>query len=244
MRLTDEVPANTQARIAGALWLAVIITGAFATLTMRQLYMANDPAGTAVRLLASESQFRVAFVVNVISFACYVGVTVILWVLLKPVSRTLALLAAALGVTGVAIGMATSLAQLIPLLLLNGSHLASFTTEQLQGLALTSFLVNTQGALVSWVFFGLQCVIAGYLIARSSFLPRILGVLLAIGGTGYVIGCSMILIFPNIGGKLFPILLGAAFIGEGSLTAWLLAKGVNLAKWNEYSRQPRQAFTR
>lgn len=235
MEMSDNASAHTQARIAGGLWLAVIITGVFATLLTRAVYVPDNPLSTAARLLASESEFRLAFVLSIISFACYVGVTVILCVLMNPVSRTLALLTGVLGVTGTTVGMATSLSQLVPLLLLKGSYLTTFTSDQLRSLALTSFLFNAQGILVSWVFFGLQMVTVGYLIARSNFLPRVLGVLLAFGGSIYVIGSFVTLVWPNLGGRLFPILGGAAFIGEGSLAVWLLVKGVNLGKWEEYS---------
>ena len=228
---TDPMSVYNKARLTGALWLAVIVTGAFATLMARAIYVPGDPAATAASLLAAETQFRFAFVTNIVSFACYAAVTGLLYVLLKPVSQTLALIAMIFGVTGTAIGMSTSVAELVPLLLLKGSYLVGFSREQLSSLALTSFSTSRQGVLVSWVFFGLQCFTAGFLIACSSFLPRILGILLSLGGSAYVLGCLSILLWPGAGGSLFPVLAATALLGEGALSVWFVVKGLNVERW-------------
>ena len=83
------------------------------------------------------------------------------------------------------------------------------------------------------VFFGIQCISIGYLVARSTFLPGIPGVLLAIGGTCYVIVSLSNFLAPSLGPHLVPFMMPIALIGEGSLGGWLLVKGVNVQRWNE-----------
>ena len=235
MTMLHEASAHAKARIAGGLWWAVIIAGSYGAFATGGLYVPNDPAATAARILGAESQVRLAFVANVVSWACYIGVTVIMRDVLNPVGRTLASLSAFFGITGIAAGMAISIAQLVPLLLLKATYPTGFTPDQLRSLAFTALGVNRLGFLLSLVFFGLQVVTLGYLIARSTFLPRILGVLLALGGSSYVIGAFMTFVSPAAGARLSPIVLAAAFVGEGSLGLWLLLKGVNVRNWEEQS---------
>src|SRR6267143_6146963 len=85
------------------------------------------------------------------------------------------------------------------------------------------------------LFFGAQCVTVGYLVMRSTFLPRILGALLAIGGTSYVISSFANFVAPPLGARLSPFVIPAAVVGEGSLCLWLLVIGLNLKKWEEQS---------
>jgi hypothetical protein len=232
-RITEASP-RFKARIAGALWLMVILAGGFAFVIGSKMIGRDDAAATATNILASESLFRLGFVADLIAGACYVGVTVLLYHLLKPVSRSLSLLAAFFGLAGVAIGGAISLIRLAPLVLLRGGQYSSaFTTGQLQAMALMSLKVYGQGFLIAMVFFGVQCFLLGYLIVRSTFLPRILGVLLAIGGSSYIISSFATFLSPAFGARLAPFILPAAILGEGSLTLWLLVKGVNVQRWKE-----------
>lgn len=108
-----------------------------------------------------------------------------------------------------------------------------FTTSQLQAISLTSLNLYKAALDISLVLFGVQCFIVGYLIVRSIFLPRILGVLLAIGGLSYVIGSFSNFLSPSFGAVLPPFVFLAAFVGEGSVTLWLLIAGVNVPRWIE-----------
>jgi hypothetical protein len=196
--------------------------------------VAGDAAATAANLLASESAFRLAFTANLVAGACYLGVTVLLYALLKPVSRSLSLLAATFGLAGVAAGAATSLLQLAPLLLLKEApYLGAFTPDQLQALSLTFIRMAWQGGGIGMMFFGVQCVLIGAMIVRSSFLPRILGVLLGVGGLSYVVSSLANFTAPAFGAQLSPFIVPAALIGEGSLCVWLILKGVNVPRWQE-----------
>lgn len=228
------VSPSSKARIAGGLWLTVIVTGVFALMSMSSLIVRNDAATTANNILANESLFRLSVVADIVAGLCYVGVTVLLYGLLKPVNRSLSLLAAFFGLGGFAIGGPAFLSRLAALVLLQGDeYLSVFTTSQLQAMALMSLKLHAFGFYISLMLFGSQCIILGYLIVRSTFLPRILGVLLAIGGVGYMVSSFGIVLSPSVGDLLSPFVLPAGLLGEGSLTLWLLLKGVNDSLWVE-----------
>jgi hypothetical protein len=142
--------------------------------------------------------------------------------------------AAFFGVGGVAIGGIAWIGSLTSLVLLRGGpHLSALTTAQLQAMALLALDLRLQVFSVGMVFFGIQCVVAGCLIARSTFLPHALGVLLAIGGSGYVIISFLSFLAPALGARVGLFVMPIALVGEGSLTVWLLAKGVDARRWDE-----------
>src|SRR5438132_13237850 len=235
-RITEASP-RFKGRIAGGLWLMVIVAGMTAFIIRSPLIVSGDATATANRILASESRYRFGFAADLIAGVCYMGVTALLYGLLKPVSRSLSLLAAFFGLAGVAIGSATSLTSLAALVLLGGGEYSSaFTSSQLQAMALMSLRLSFQGFLISMVFFGFQCFLVGCLIVRSTFLPRILGVLLAIVGSSYVISSFATFLAPAFGARLSPFIMPAALLGEGSLTLWLIVKGVNAERWKEQAR--------
>src|SRR5882762_5578418 len=171
-----EVSPRAQARAAGGLWWLCIVAGIVGFVAGAPLIVTNDAAATAANILAKESLFRLGFVANLISGLSYVGVTVFLYYVLKPVSRSLSLLAAFFGLAGVAIGGVAWLSNLAPLSLLHGDqYLSAFTKSQLQAMALVALKVQMHVFFIGMVFFGIQCISIGYLVARSTFLPRVLG---------------------------------------------------------------------
>jgi len=229
-----QLSPRAKARAAGALWWICIISGMVGFAAGAPLVVANDATATATNILAKESLFRFGFVADLISGLSYVGVTAFIYYLLRPVSRSLSLLGALFGLAGVAIGGASWVIHLTPLLLLHGDqYLTVFTTSQLQALSLAALKLQAQVFPIGMVFFGIQCISIGYLVARSTFLPRILGVLLAIGGTCYVIVSFANFLAPSFGPRLVPFLMPIALIGEGALGGWLLIKGVDVQSWNE-----------
>ena len=223
-----------KARMAGGLWLLCIVTSMVGYIAVTSLIVANDAAATATNILAHESLYRIGFAANLISGLSYVGVTVFIYYVLKPVSRSLSLLGAFFGLAGVAIGGASWVIHLTPLLLLRGDqYLAAFTTSQLQAMSLAALKLQLQVFPIGMVFFGIQCISIGYLVAQSRFLPRILGVILAIGGACYVIASFANFLAPSFGPHLVPFMMPVALIAEGSLGLWLVVKGVNVQRWNE-----------
>src|SRR5206468_1533895 len=229
-----EMSPCFQARRAGGLWWLCIVSGVVGFVAGAPLIVANDAAATAANILAKELAFRFGFVADLVSGLSYVGVTAFIYCVLKPVSRSLSLLGAFFGVAGVAIGGASWVIHLTPLLLLHGDqYLTAFTTGQLQAMSLAALKLQLQVFPIGMVFFGIQCISIGYLVAQSTFLPRILGVILAIGGTCYVIASFANFLAPSFGPHLVPFMMPVALIGEGSLGLWLLVKGVNEQRWNE-----------
>lgn len=223
-----------KARLAGVLWFAVIVAGLTAFLLRSPLIVRSDAAATAANILGSESLFRFSFIADLVASICYMGVSVFLYSLLKPVSRSVSLLAAFSGLAGIMIGSVTALNDLATLnLLQNAQYSAAFTTTQLQTMVLMSLRISALGFSLAMVFFGFQCVLIGCLVARSTFLPRVLGVLLAIGGLSYVISSVATVLSPALGARLTPFIIPAALLGEGSLTVWLIIKGVNAERWKE-----------
>ena len=152
-----EASPRLKARIAGGLWLMVIIASLSAFLIRSPLIVRGDAAATATNILASESLFRLGFAADLVAGVCYMGVTVLLYGLLKPVSSSVSLLAAFFGLAGVAIRSATSLNDLATLGLLgSGQYSSAFATSQLQALALMSLRLSAQGFNLAMVFFGLR----------------------------------------------------------------------------------------
>jgi len=232
MERIAEASPRFKARIAGAFYLLIFVAAPFAEFFVRgRLVVDGDAAATATNILAHESLFRLGFVAELFTLLCDTTVALILYDLLKPVNRSLSLLAAFFRLMLVAIMAVDSLNYFSPLVLLGGAHfLTAFKADQLQALALVSQSLYTHGYNISLVFFGFHCLVIGYLIYRSTFLPRIIGVLLAIGGPCYVANSLGSFLSP---GFAAPYLLIPAALGELSLTLWLLVVGVNVPKWEE-----------
>jgi len=214
--------------MAGALWLIVILASILAVVGGASLDLRGDPATIAAKALASAPRIRLTFVMLFFGKICYLGGTVLLYELLKPVNKSVALFGAFCGLAGLLSG-AHGLNQLTALSLLEESRRATEpVASQLQG-AVKIFLAP--GFSGEDVFFGCQIVSVGYLIARSNFVPRGIGVLLALGGLGFLITAFTNFLSPQLGARLAPLLLPIAVLGEASLALWLLLKGVNVEQW-------------
>jgi uncharacterized protein DUF4386 len=229
-----ETSPLLKARAAEFFWLMTILTGMFGFLAGGRFIIVGDAAATAANVLAHEQLFRWAFVATLVATPCYLAVTLLMYVLLKPVNRNLSLLAAFFSLIGCAVGTVSCLFYLAPLSLLGGAHyLTVFTPEQLQAQALTFLSLSALANDMDLVFFALHVLTVGYLIRRSTFLPRILGALLAIAGLCYLTnGFANFLSLP-FRAYLLPFVAAGGLLGEGSLTVWLLVKGVNVQRWRE-----------
>jgi len=129
-----------------------------------------------------------------------------------------------------------------PLVLLKGaSFSAVFKVDQLQALALVSLELYAQGFFIAMVFFGVHCLLIGYLVCRSAFLPRILGVLMAITGLGYLTHSFALFLSPAFAAHLFPYLMALGLPGELSLSLFLLVLGVNVQRWKEQASAARSS---
>jgi Domain of unknown function (DUF4386) len=227
---TSIVSPRSQARIAGFLYLIIIVAGAVGYTIHSTLFVWNDAAATAGNILASEQLWRLSFAAMLVMLACDVAVAAIFYVLFKPVNRTLSLIACAFRLVLVAIVGVAILGRYAPLLLLKDAS-AAFETDQLQAMGLLSIKMFERGFDVALVFFGFHCLAIGWLIYRSSFLPRILGVLLVIAGLCYLISTFVSLVFPVVS-LPFDIQL-LSYVAEMVLCLWLIVIGVNAERWKE-----------
>jgi hypothetical protein len=227
--MTESSP-RLKARITGVLYLLTILTGIFAQgFVSGRLVVDGDAAATATNILTHRSLYELGFTVYLIEMACQIAITVLFYELLKPAGRSVSLLAAFLGLAGCTIKTVSRLFYIAPLLVLGGSHyLNVFNPEQLQALALLFLKVNDHGAAIALAFFGFYALLTGYLIVRSTFLPRILGVLSVSGGLGW-----LTFLYPPLGYRLFPYLAAFGLLGAGSLIVWLLVFGMNEQRWKE-----------
>jgi hypothetical protein len=225
-----ETSPRVKARIAGLFYLLNILTGIFAQgFVSERLVASGDAAATATNILTHESLFRLGFAVYLIEMACQVAVTVLFYELLKPAGRSISLLAACLSLVGIAIKTFSRLFYIAPLLVLrDASYLSVFNAEQSQALALLLLKVNDQGAAIGLVFFGFYAILKGYLIIRSTFLPRILGVLAVFAGLGLLTFLHM-----PLGYRLFPYTAALGLLGAVPQILWLLVFGVNEQRWKE-----------
>jgi hypothetical protein len=224
-----EVSTRPRARITGVVYLLYFLTAVLGEFFLRGLVVSGDAAATASNILARQPLFRLGLAAGLVATACYIALTALFYDLFKPVSRSLSLVAAFFSLVGCAILVLGSVFQIAPLVVLGGSpYLSVFNTEQLRALALMFLELNTQAGNICVVFFGVYCLLIGYLIFRSAFLPRILGVLMEIAGLGWLTFLS-----PPLANDLSPYILVFGFLAELSLCLWLLVKGVNVQRWKE-----------
>jgi hypothetical protein len=229
-RRIAETSSRRKARITGVFYLLTILTGIFAQgFVSGRLVVDGDAAATAANVLAHRGLFQLGFAVYMIEMACQIAMTALFYDLLKPAGRSVSLVAAFLGLAGSVIKTFSRVFFIVPLFVLGGAHsLSVFSVEQLRALALLFLKVNDRGAGVALVFFGFYALLTGYLIIRSTFLPRILGVLSVLGGLGW-----LSFLYPPLGYRLFPFVVALALLGAAALIVWLLVFGVNEQRWKE-----------
>jgi len=228
-----------EARVGGVLYLIIIIGGLFAPFAVAPTGMMLGDAAlpTIAKILHSENLYVLGGAVQLFVYACDVGVALVFYDLLKPVSSSIALLATFFRLVFVAIASVNMLNHFAPLIFLNGADfLKAFASDQRQALASAFLELRTFGFDIALVFFGFHCILIGLLMFRSTFLPRVLGLALAIGGIGYVGNIFVTAIPPDIRIRLFPYIMLPAGIAEIAVTLWLIIVGLNVTKWNEQAR--------
>ncbi|MFN2134965.1 MAG: DUF4386 domain-containing protein [Candidatus Promineifilaceae bacterium] len=228
------------ARIVGALYLLIFFVGPFAFFMGRtSVVVPGDPAATFDNLLASESMFRLGMAAETIIVLVEIVVSAILYALFRPVNRPLAL-AAALARFGQSILQAVNLFTAVPALLVlaGAGYLTVFDANQLEALVLL-FLDTNAFVIIIWgLIFGFHLLILGYLVYKSEFLPKILGILLVIGAVGYLAQSYGHLLVPQYDGILSTVVIVLSIPGELAFTVWLLWKGVDVDKWMQRALEP------
>lgn len=233
---TDAVVTNNRlsslqrkAKVAGFVYLLTFLMGGVAEFADSRLVAIGDAAATSHNILAHPGLFWLGFAAYLIVLACYAAVTALFYEVFKPVNGSLSLLAAFFSLVGCGVQAAATFFYVAPLGLLESPHyLSVFREDQLQALAYMFFSVYGQAYSVGFIFFGFYCLLIGSLILRSTFLPRILGVLMMVAGCSWLTFLS----FP-LANSLWPYVAVPGILGEGALTVWLLLKGVDIGKWHE-----------
>jgi len=236
-----EASPRVLSRIGGVLYLIIIVFGAFGEMFVRgKLIVWGDPTATAAKILASESLWRFSVAAELFYLLCAVALAAIFYVLLRPVSRDLALLAVFFNLVSIAIEATGRLHLISALTVLRGAErLTAFEPNQVHALAYLSLQSHGRGFSISLLFFGCVCLVLGYLIFRSGYLPKLLGVLMQIAGLGYLMDGFALILSPAFHAMIFPASLLPAFVAESSFCLWLLVKGVNVEKWKlRASAQP------
>jgi Domain of unknown function (DUF4386) len=228
-----EASPRLKARITGVFSLVTILTGIFAQgLVSGRLVVDGDAGATAANILAHKSLFQWGYAVYLIEMACNIAMTALFYDLLKPAGRSVSLVAAFLGFAGCVIKTFSRVFFIAPLFILGGAHyLSVFSAEQLQALALLFLKVNDRAAGMALVFFGFYALLTGYLIIRSTFLPRVLGVVSVLGGLGW-----LSFLYQPLAHRLFPYVVAWALLGALAEIVWLLVFGVNEQRWKEQAR--------
>lgn len=245
--MTDRIAESSprlKARLAGACYLITIGVGAFDHMFVGgRLIVTGSASATAHNILTSALLYRLAFALD--SIPVYAAVTVLLYELFKPVNRSLSLLGAFSSLVGGAVGSLIGVFRLAPLVILGGApYLRVFDTEQRQALALLFLELHELGFTISLVFFGFYCFLLGWLIAASTFMPRVIGVLMVVAGMAYMTYSFADFASPSAAVSLssYALLLGG--LGEAALTLWLLTAGVNVQRWMDQARERNELVER
>jgi hypothetical protein len=212
--------------------------GFFAELIVRaRLVVYSDAAVTAHNIAAAPGLYRAGFFADVTAMTLGVLSSVLLYKLLEVVSSGLALTVLVLDVISNAVSISASILLFAPLVILQGKgYLSVLSAEQLSALALLSINLYESAYAISLGLFSGSCLLTGCLIFRSTFLPRALGVLLALAGICYLLNTVVALMPKGFADFLLPWIFLPILVGEGALALWLLIAGVNPAKWFAIAR--------
>jgi len=232
---SPTISPRLEARVAGFLYLLVILLGGFAEVGVREgLVTTGDPAATARAILAHQDIFRLGFAAEMMTNVIAVPLTLIFYHLLAPAGRAAVLLAVALDLTQNTINAVNAWTQFAPLTLLSGSpDLAAIPHGELVALARLALKWHDVGFQIGLTFFGFALLIYGGVMFRSGFFPRFLGLLYGLAGACYLVNSYAFFLAPGL--SLGAYILAPCLVGEGALSFWLLLVGINETKWREAS---------
>lgn len=223
-----EMSPRAKARLAGGLYLLTMVLGGFAQgVVSDRLVVVGDASATATNIAAHSSLYHLGFAAYLVEMACQIAMTALFYDLLTPVSKSVSRLTAIFGLVGCTIKIVSRLFFISPLLVLGGAeYLSVFSTDQLQALGLLLLRMNYRGETITMVFFGIYAILLGYLIIRSGFLPRFLGVFSVVGGVGW-----LTYLHEPFAASVAPFVLGVSVVGALLKVVWLIVYGVNEDRW-------------
>ncbi len=229
----DELSPSAYARIAGALYLIITVAAVIAHFVIpAQFIVPGDAAATAANITNAESLFRIGTIgMELIILLSEIVLSVVLYILFKPVNKTLSLLAAVSRIAMTTIHGLNLLNYYFALQLLKGGdYLAAFGQEQVNALATLFLDAHSIGFAIGIAFLVPHVLILGYLIYKSGYFPKVLGILFVAAGIGYLIDTIGLLLLPSY--TTTPGLIAMVIaVAEISFPIWLLVKGVNEDRW-------------
>ena len=222
-------------RIGGLVYLVIIIAGLLGEMFVRNtIVVSGNATSTANNIIAHPLLWRAGIAGDLLMHICDVILMVVLYYLLKPVNKNLALMALLFNLVQTSVLVANKLNLLMPLFLLgDAEYLKSIDPHQLQAMAYLAIKSHGYGFGLGLIFFGCECLILGYLIFKSGYFPKAIGVLMQLAGICYLINSFSLILAPKFADSIFPFILLPPFIGELSLCLWLLIKGVNMEEWKK-----------
>ena len=233
MEWIDRTAPRVRARVAGVVYLLYFLTAIVGELFVQQAGVSGLQTNptfdgtTASAVFDHQGVFLTGFVIGLISIALYVALMAFFYELFKPVSRTITLIAVFSTLVGQAVAAAGSVLQLGPIVMLGGArYLSVFDHRQLAALGAVFLNLGAQAGPVTLVFAGVFQIAIGYVMYRSTFLPRILGILIALAGVGW-----FIFVAPPITNAIGSYAEILGFVAEAALMLWLIVKGVNDERW-------------
>ena len=235
--MKGEINPQVYARVGGVAYLIMIALGAFQEAFVRGRIVVNgNAAATFANLQKMETLWRAGIAMEMLMAILTIILSVVLYVLTKPVNKELALLGLLFGSVAIAVETAYSI-QLVEALFPLGTnaYLTAFTPAQLQAMAALAIKAHAFGFGIALLLFGPFFFVTGYLIFRSGYFPKPLGVLYQLAGLAYMFNSFALVLAPQFAGRAFMIMVAPAFIGETSFAVWLLLKGVRIEKWRSLS---------
>jgi hypothetical protein len=224
------------ARLLGFLGLAGILTGAFDIgYVQSQLIVAGNPSATHHNMLTHQHLFRAGFTAHLFEMVINIFGEIIGFLLLRRVNVFVAAIALVCGVVGITIESLGLLNAYLPLkLAIESGSQTAFNPDQLNELFHISVQMQQAGLLLSWVFYGVDELSTGFLIFKSGFLPRMLGILLSLSGLCYFSHGMLSFLAPSLDAKLYPYILYPCLPGEAGTSLWFAIMGLNVAKWKSW----------
>jgi hypothetical protein len=225
-----EEPIQAYARLAGVLGLLTLVAGGFGEVyAPGAIVVSGDAGATARNILASEPLFRWGFAGYLVEALCDAGLTMAFWVLIRPVHRNLAMLMVVLRIISTCGFAAAEMLYFGALTTLErAAPLAAFPAEQLHALAYALLGISGFGQALFSMFYGVANIVFGLLLYRSGYLPRVLGVGVAIMGVSFTVRTFLLVLAPAYASPLLLVTAGVVF---PALSVWLLARGVDVDRW-------------
>lgn len=236
---TERFSPLRLARILGIVGLAGIVTGAFDIgYVQGSLNVAGNASATLHNILAHQALFRAGFTAHLFEMLLNIAEEILGFYLLRRVNRIVAAISLCAGIVGIAVESVSLVCAYMPLALAGNA-----AGPELHAVSLLSTQLQETGLLLSFAFYGLDELLGGFLIFRSGFLPRALGILLAISGFCYLTNTFLTFLAPSLDAHLTPYILYACFPGEFLSSLWLATVGLNVTKWNAWTIEPASALS-